>query len=399
VNIAFITPEYITEPNFHGGLANYLSRVAQGLLALHHHPIVIVAAERDGYIEDRGIPVYRVQATAPWENFLSRIPVVRQMNTALRWVWQSWKLNEKLLQLHSKEHIDIVQYASYTATALFRAKTVPSVIRLSSVQEILDKGYNRKRSLARRLLHYLDTRSVKNADRILAPSSLIARHVERGIGKHVTVLESPYLIPDGPLDVQPFRDLLSDKHYILTFGSLGVLKGIDTLAEIIHDLLSTYPHLHFVFLGKDMGFQGQSMMQHVWEMAGSHRARVLYLGIMPIPQLYPIIQGADLVVLPSKVDNLPNTCIEAMALGKIVIGTLGASFEQLIENNVNGFLCSIDDSESLRKTIEKALALDEHTLQLMGQNAAQRIEHLRPERVVRDLVDLYREVLDQKWNL
>ncbi len=46
--------------------------------------------------------------------------------------------------------------------------------------------------------------------------------------------------------------------------------------------------------------------------------------------------------LPSRIDNLTNTCIESMALGKVVIGTQGAIFEQLIEDGVNCFLCRID---------------------------------------------------------
>jgi len=395
VNIAFVTPEYTTEANYHGGLANYLSRVAHGLLGLGHRPIVIVGSDGGGNIEDRGVSGHRVRVAAPWEKILAKVPAVRRADTALKWLWQSRKLNDRLLGLHSQEHIDIVQYASYTATALFRIKSIPSVVRVSSVQETLDIGYNRRKTLPRRLLHLLDIRSMKNADRIIAPSTLIAREVERMTGRPVTVIESPYVAPDGPLDDRPFQDLLAGRLYLLTFGSLGTLKGIDTVAEIVHGLLEAHPRLYYVFVGKDMGFQGRPMMQHVWEKAGRHRARVLYLGIMPPRQLYPIIQGARLTVLPSKVDNLPNTCIEAMAMGRVVIGTRGASFEQLIEDGVSGFLCTIGDPECLRKTIDKALALDESDLLLIGQRAAQRIERMSPETVVGELLDFYREVLDR----
>jgi len=391
MKIAFVTPEYITEHNFHGGLANYLSRVARGLMRLGQRPIVIVASDREGYLEDQGVPVYRVDVSAPWEKVLAGIPIARRMNTPLKWLWQSRRLNERLSRLHSRERIDVVQYASYTATALFRIKGIPSIIRLSSVQESLDMGYGRKKNPERRLLNFLELRSINNADRIFAPSYLIARHVEKMVGKQVTVIESPYVAPDSPLDTAPYEDMLADKHYILTFGSLGHLKGIDTVAEIIHDLLDTHPRLHYVFLGKDMGLQGRPMMQRVWEKAGSHRARVLYMGIMPHSQLYPVIQGARLVVLPSRVDNLPNTCIEAMALGKVVIGTEGASFEQLIENNVNGLLCPIDNPQSLKGTIEAALAMNDHDMLSMGRKAAERIEHLKPERVVEELLNTYRE--------
>ena len=44
---------------------------------------------------------------------------------------------------------------------------------------------------------------------------------------------------------------------------------------------------------------------------------------LPHRQLYPVIAGARLVVLPSLIENLPNAGLEAMALGRAVIGTAG----------------------------------------------------------------------------
>jgi glycosyltransferase involved in cell wall biosynthesis len=44
------------------------------------------------------------------------------------------------------------------------------------------------------------------------------------------------------------------------------------------------------------------------------------------------------VVTPSRVDNCPNTCLEAQALGKIVIGTRQSSLEELVDHGVTGFL-------------------------------------------------------------
>jgi glycogen synthase len=398
VKIAFVTPEYITESNFSGGLANYLSRVTHALRKLGHDPFVIVAAEKDGFLEDDGVPVFRVRVQAPWQSILESIPVARRVNPVLRWLWQSWKLNRKLSEIHAAEKIDIVQYASYTATALFRIKSIPSVVRLSGIQNLIDQGYEQKRSLNSSILHYLDITSMRNADCIIGPSRLISQKAQKAIGKPVTVIESPYLPSCVPYDRQPYDDLLSSKEYLLFFGSIGVLKGVKTIARGIHPLLSKHHDLFMVFAGKDMGFAGSSMIQHVWECAGSHRGRVLYLGTMHRDQLFPIIEGAKAVVLPSLVDNLPNTCIEAMANGKVVIGTLGASFEQLIDDGENGFLCTINDEHSLMDSIDKALNLSDEERQAIGRKAQKTIERLNPEHVVKELLNIYCEVIQAVHN-
>lgn len=393
MKIAFVTPEYVTESNYYGGLANYLSRVTQALRQFGHNPFVIVAARDDGYLEDDGVPVFRVRVQAPWESVLESIPLARRMNPILRWLWQSWRLNRKLSKIHAAEKIDLVQYASYTATALFRIKSIPSVIRLSSIQNLIDQGYEQKQSLVRSVLHYLDIQSMRNADCIIAPSRLISQKARDAIGKPVTVIESPYLPTSATSDRTLYDDLLSDKDYLLFFGSIGVLKGVRTIARIIYPLLRKNSGLFMVFAGKDMGCDGGPMIQHVWECAGTHRGRVLYLGTMQQSQLIPIIEGATAVVLPSLVDNLPNTCIEAMSMGKVVIGTLGASFEQLIDDGDNGFLCTIDDERSLMESIEKALRLSDGERQAIGRKAQKTIERLNPERVVKELLHLYNEVI------
>jgi glycosyltransferase involved in cell wall biosynthesis len=102
-----------------------------------------------------------------------------------------------------------------------------------------------------------------------------------------------------------------------------------------------------------------------------------------------VIRQALAVVLPSRMDNLPNTCIEAMAEGKAVIGTRGTSFEQLIEDGVSGLLCDVDDPTALRASIERLLAEPGLTASL-GEKARARIAQLSGAQPLQNLLDFYR---------
>jgi glycosyltransferase involved in cell wall biosynthesis len=111
-------------------------------------------------------------------------------------------------------------------------------------------------------------------------------------------------------------------------------------------------------------------------------------------QLFPIIQNAKIITLPSRIDNLPNACIESMSLGKIVIGSRGASFDQLIEDGINGFLCEIKQPKTILKKIIEALELSDEQKKLISTKAKERIEKLSPEIVTKQLVEFYQSAID-----
>lgn len=395
MRIAFVTPEYITEKNFDGGLANYLGRVCPALVAMGHDVVVVVTSLREGSFIQDGVQVHRVIINPTALHWLNRFTLKRQ-RVANQWILQSWLLNRSCAKLHRECPLDLIQYASYTATGLFRLRTVPAIVRLSSYEPMFQRACDQPASLNNRLKTYLEKVAIGRADAVFCPSQVVADAASRDTGKSIKVIESPFTGNPREVDDQPFKSLLEGKKFLLFFGMLSVLKGVLSIAEIISPLLSTHSDLYFVFIGKDGGYLNQPMIEHVWEKAGTYRGRVLYLGQMPHSQLYPILAHAAAVVLPSRIDNLPNTCLEAMACRRVVIGTRGASFEQLIEDEVNGFLAPIDSPAGLLSIVEKVLSLPESEKLKLGERAANRIEALRPEVAINRLVALYESVIVDK---
>lgn len=135
-------------------------------------------------------------------------------------------------------------------------------------------------------------------------------------------------------------------------------------------------------------------MDRVFRHAAEYADRVLWIPAQPHETLYPIIARACAVVLPSRIDNFPNACIEAMALERIVIGTRGNGFEQLITDGESGFLCEVDDAAGLLATIERVLALTSDTSRSIGRRAEERIRILAPENTVSALLDCYLDAMD-----
>lgn len=395
MRIAFVTPEYITEKNFDGGLSTYLGRVCRGLLSAGHAAIVIVASDHDETFFDNGIEVHRVGTNRAMPVWLNRITLMR-LQAAKHWIVQSWILNQVCSKLHCENEFDIIQYASFTATGIFRLDSVPCVVRLSSFASMWQKGNAQARTANNRLQLYLENLALRRADAVFGPSNVVAKAVTDETGLQVRVIESPFMSTSDGTDNQPFVDALRDKKYLLFFGTLSPKKGVATIAEVIEPLLTLHTDLHFVFVGKDDGHTDGPMIDHLWRKAGACRGRVLYLGQMRQSQLYPILAHADGVVLPSRFDNLPNACIEAMAFQRVVIGTTGASFEQLIEEGKSGFLVPIDSPNELLIAINHVLSLVPSEKAAIGASAAKRIDGLRPEITVAALIEFYRAVIQKK---
>lgn len=397
MRVAFATVEYVTEEgSFDGGLANHLHRVSLSLAALGHEPVVVVSSDRDETFVDEGIEVHRVRTSGnAWRNRIDYF-TFHNFTMALELAFVGVALRDRLKMIHRHRPLSIVQYTHLGGLSLFAPREIPSVIRLSSYTSLARAkgGYDGLRPCEIRQQERFERWALKRAAGVFGPSRIVSALVEKEVGRPVEIIESPFLLDTSRTDDGPYRSHLEGKTYLLFFGTLSVLKGIVALAEVLPGLLKEHPELHFVFIGKERdGYRGMSMTDYVLHRAGDCRDRILFLGKMRHEQLYPILSRALAVVLPSRFDNFPNTCLEAMGHRRVIVGTRGTSFEQLLSDGVSGILCEADDPASLREAVERAIALPDDRRRAMGEKAWERVRELLPERAAAQLVSFYDKVI------
>jgi len=190
-----------------------------------------------------------------------------------------------------------------------------------------------------------------------------------------------------PRDLQPVT-------YGLYFGGLDYLKGCDRLAAVLPDLLNRHETMRFVFAGRPRHVgDGRQFDAYLRSTLAPFGDRLLVLPELAREELYPLIAQARFVVLPSRVDNLPNACLEAMALRRVVVATRDASFEQLVEEGRTGWLVPQDDEAALTAAMERAWLLDESSRTEMGNCAAGSLQRLRPEQAAVRLIDYFKNML------
>ena len=391
MHIIYVTPEFVTE-TAGGGLATYLSNISR-IMAGHGHRITVVTLSSDHddkMIWEDGIIVERVKKD-------SRIAIV-----PLQILKQSFDLHRRVKRITSAQKADIVQYASYRAVGFFHVQRTPSLVRISSdpvcwrTMRLYDFSPDdlRKTSLSDKI-EYAAERRIGN---VLGPGVATGARIAERIHIKPVIVESPFY-PPVEEDETLFNERLKGKKYFLAHSSMSCFKGTHTIAESIPMICEADPDIYFVFAGTDLGIDyksGQhfSAKEYIERCAGKYVDRVIILGAVQRKQLVSIIRNAYGCLMPSRLDNMPNTCIEAMSLGRIVIGTTGAGFEQLIQDGVNGFLMDIDSPASLAKAAARMEAMSETERDAVRTAAMKTTERFNPENVYTNMYSYYTSVIE-----
>jgi len=393
MRIAFVTPEFVSESYFSGGLANYVYRVAKILIGQGHQVHVIILGKKYEDLDFEGIHLHKVGLGRAC--VLLNLIMFGRLRQTSEWLEFSWKVYRKLRRLHRREPLDIVQFANsrgcgLVSLLLFR---VPGVTRISCYRPVWNKLADLTRCLDVRGVEWLELLQLRLCRHVYAPGVTLQRMLRDEAGIDVPrVIRTPFFVETATQDRSTYKKHLEGRNYLLFFGRLQLHKGVHILGQALPYVLSRCPDLYGVFVGLDFGSSfGPSMREYIRSLAGENSNRLVFIDQVRHDQLYPIIGGARLVVLPSLIDNFPNTCLEAMALGKPVVGTIGASFEEMLTDQKTGFLVPAGDVQVLARKI--TAAWNHPCLDAIGEAAKKRSEDFAPEKTVSRLIEYYEEVV------
>ena len=194
LRIAFVTPEYVTEDYFSGGLANYVYRVSKALVWMGHvvHVITLSTIDQAEFTHD-GIQVHRIRSgrARQWLNRLSRY---RLRGTA-GWIDFSYQAYRKVRQLHKEESFQIVQFPNSRGCGLFTSLLVrvPYVVRISCYRPVWNELAGIKRDLDTKATERMEWLQLKLSQHIYAPSHTLRQMLaEEADIAGVNVIRTPF---------------------------------------------------------------------------------------------------------------------------------------------------------------------------------------------------------------
>jgi len=238
-------------------------------------------------------------------------------------------------------------------------------------------------------------------DQVIVPSYAVQRDLEQwGVATHNVLVNY-----DG-IDVQEFaatsssrvlrRELgLSDDHPLIGIvGRVAREKGIEEFIRAAHMVAQERPQARFLVVGSDNA-EGR-VLEAYQALAGQLQIsdRLFFTGFRS--DVADVLHDLDVFVLASWMEACPNSVLEAMAAGTLVVATNVGGVPEMITDGETGLLVPPRDPAALAQGILTALSLPADRRASITQAARQRVgEVFSIERQVRSLAELYTTLLSR----
>jgi glycosyltransferase involved in cell wall biosynthesis len=226
---------------------------------------------------------------------------------------------------------------------------------------------------------------IRRVDRVLTPSRYFADAIRPDVGRVPT-----HVLPNG-IEL-PDRSPVPDGRAVLCVGRLESVKGATVLVEAFARVASEIPDARLTLIGR--GTQQQEIEDLVARLDLSRNVEVT--GFVPDEELLAAYHRSTAVVIPSVgPENFPTVALEALGVGRALIGTRVGGIPELVEDGDNGFLVPPGDVGALASAIVRVLG-DHDLAARMGARSAQRSGEYAMDRFLDRLEEHYRQVADAR---
>lgn len=240
-----------------------------------------------------------------------------------------------------RRRIDLVQTADfYTNTFALPAAAFARVpVRIGS-----RRGHNRDRSSGQLAMQRA---AFGCAHAIVANSAAIADQLraDRVRADKITV------IPNG-LDVEAFAaaPARATRRRVVVVANLRPEKGYDVLIDAAADVLRRFPDARFECLGAGPELPGLER-----RLAG-HGIGGAFTFLGQRDDIAARLAAADIFVLPSRHESLPNSVLEAMAAALPVVASAVGGVPELIDDGRTGLLWPSGDARALAEQLCRVMS-------------------------------------------
>lgn len=375
LNICMLSSDFL--PNI-GGIAAHVYELSNSLSEKGHHVSVITL--RKNFNENKhekigDIDIYRI--------FYPQIPIIGYfIHLFLVWLEIKFSNGFDLIHVHTINHAPVLK--------LLKSKSVETE-HSSGVLEDLENNKNIK----------LYKTLFSSNEHLIAPSDeIVQKLIELGfepeivsfISNGVDIHEfNPSIDGSKILSIKESFNISSEK-IVLCPRRLVPKNGVNYFIESIPDIITNYgANVKFLIVGNSNSEAMAILKRRSSEL--NLDDQLIFVGSVPNNQMPFFYVLSDVVVLPSLKEATSIAGLEAMSMGKPLVGTNVGGIPQIIKNRETGILVPPKEPKKMAEAIIFLLNERDERI-LMGKKARQRVEErFSWDIIAEETLKIYEKVL------
>jgi len=283
-----------------------------------------------------------------------------------------------LIHVHGTEDV-------YGLVPLFTK--IPVVV---SIQGIINEIYYRNKTLSHFFQRRIETKCLKAYTNFGCRTNFDKDFVKKSNPESII-----HYLPEAINPIFFNVDYKPKEDKIINFvGTVSKAKGIIILIEAMAKVCARFPEVKLNIIGPPNSRDHKELS----ELISNHNlnGNMIFHGFRTPEEILQFHLGARLFVLPTLIDNSPNSLCEAMALGMACIASRVGGIPSLLNDQIDGLLFEPGNSDELAEKIIFLLSDIGYSIKL-GKNARE-LAYRRnyPDEVAKTTLKVYKSILSQK---
>lgn len=232
--------------------------------------------------------------------------------------------------------------------------------------------------------HYIHKKLFKRISLYICPSQYMYHFLQEASFSPIAY------IPNGinPLTYVPIKNF----HELLYVGRLTKDKGVEYLLKAMPEVIKRFSRCSLTLVGSGVDESYFHKLTQTLKIAQN----VKFVGAVTSNELQKYYQRSTIVIVPSIYnDNFPTVCLEAMSVGRPVIGTRMGGIPELIEDGKTGWIVAPESSFELSAKIQELLA-NRESLQRMSYNQKEKFPQFSLDKHTKKIVQIYQTLYNRK---
>jgi len=231
-----------------------------------------------------------------------------------------------------------------------------------------------------------------NSDKIIVVSYFL-----QDLAKKIGLPEEKIKVIYNSIDFLDTESVVSEENLKQKFGFEGIIlltiarltpwKGIDTLIEIMPELIKKYNKINLVIVGKG------EQLDYLKQLSSSLGLEnyIFFQGKLDRKQIIEHLKSADMFLLNTNYEGMSHTILEAMKIGAPVVTTKAGGNPETIKHGQTGLLVDYKNKEQWLKAIEMILDNSDFTEKIVNQ-AKEDLKRFSWPNLVEETVKVFKNI-------